>query len=326
MMEYRKVEGLGMPVSRLVFGTASPAFIRGEDTGSILDEALKAGITMLDTARNYGMSEKSIGDWMHSRKNREKVLILSKCAHPDGEGRKRVSEKEIRRDFAESSRMLRTDTIDLYLLHRDDPEVEAGEVVEIFNALLREGKIRAYGASNWTHERIQAANDYAAAHHLVPFAVSSPHFSLARQQADPWGGGCVSLTGAENASARAWYRTSGMPVIAYSSLCRGLLSGRIRSTDMDRAAEILDGPGMKGYGCRDNFERLARCEKLAEQKKCSVAQLAMAWLYRQDLNTFAVATMSSAVRIQENVQAFSVPLTSAECRYLNLEADCAEEA
>ena len=62
------------------------------------------------------------------------------------------------------------------------------------------------------------------------------------------------------------------------------------------------------------------------QKKCSVAQLAMAWLYRQDLNTFAVATMSSAARIQENVQAFSVPLTSAECRYLNLEADCAEEA
>ena len=117
-----------------------------------------------------------------------------------------------------------------------------------------------------------------------------------------------------------------MPVIDYSSLCRGLLSGRIRSTDMDRAAEILDGPGMKGYGCRDNFERLARCEKLAEQKKCSVAQLAMAWLYRQDLNTFAVATMSSAARIQENVQAFSVPLTSAECRYLNLEADCAEEA
>ena len=316
MMEYRKVEGLGMPVSRLVFGTASPAFIRGEDTGSILDEALKAGITMLDTARNYGMSEKSIGDWMHSRKNREKILILSKCAHPDGEGRKRVSEKEIRRDFAESSRMLRTDTIDLYLLHRDDPEVEAGEVVEIFNALLREGKIRAYGASNWTHERIQAANDYAAAHHLVPFAASSPHFSLARQQADPWGGGCVSLTGAENASARAWYRTNGMPVIAYSSLGRGFFSGRFRSGDYETAREVLDSYAQKGYLYEENMERLRRAEKLAEKYSVTVPEIAMRYIFSSGMNLFAVVSTASRERLRMNLRAAEHPLSQKETEYL----------
>ena len=112
-----------------------------------------------------------------------------------------------------------------------------------------------------------------------------------------------------------------MPVIAYSSLGRGLLTGKVRSTDMPRITELLDVFAVKGYGCEDNFRRLARCEELAAQKHCSIAQLAMAWIYRQPLNTFAIATMSSPKRIRENVDALNLVLTDAECRYLNLE-DC----
>ena len=85
---------------------------------------------------------------------------------------------------------MRTDYIDIYLLHRDDPAVPASEIVEIFNAMHREGKIGAFGGSNWTHERIQEANAYAKDHGLIPFTVSSPNFGLADQIADPWGGGC----------------------------------------------------------------------------------------------------------------------------------------
>ena len=317
-MEYRKIEGLKKPLSRLLFGTASPAFIRGEDTGKILDAALEAGINGIDTARNYGLSEKSIGDWLRSRGCRDQLIILSKCGHPDASG-SRISEKEIRADFARSSELLGTSFIDLYVLHRDDPDVRAGEIVEILNSLHAEGKIGAFGGSNWTYERIREANEYALSHHLIPFTVSSPHYSLARQKEDPWGGGCVTLTGSENRQAREWYRKTGMPVIAYSSLCRGLLSGRIKSTDLDRAAEFMDPPGVKGYVCRDNFERLKRCEELAPEKHCSVAQLAMAWLYHQPENVFAVATMSSPKRIQENVDALSIELTAEECRWLNLE-------
>ena len=112
-----------------------------------------------------------------------------------------------------------------------------------------------------------------------------------------------------------------MPILAYSSLGRGLLSGKLKSTQEDNACKILDAAAMKGYGCPDNFLRLARCEELAARKNCTVAQIAMAWLYSQQINTFAVATMSSPKRIEENIGAFSVSLTPEECRYLNLEEE-----
>lgn len=320
-MEYRTIQGVDKPVSRLLLGTASQAFIKGKDQSELLDAVLAAGINTLDTARNYGLSEKSIGDWLRKRGNRDKVVILSKCAHPNMLGIKRVNERSIRKDFAKSAELLGTDYIDIYLLHRDDPDVDVSVSIEVFNAMHAEGKIGAFGASNWTHKRIQEANDYALAHGMIPFTVSSPHFSLARQQEDPWGGGCVSITGGAGREARAWYEANQMPVVAYSSLGRGLLTGKLRSADADEAYKVLDEFAMKGYGCDDNFLRLERCEQLAEKKGCSVAQVAMAWLYHQPINTFAVATMSSPKRIQENIDALYLELTPLECKYLNLEDD-----
>lgn len=85
-----------------------------------------------------------------------------------------------------------------------------------------------------------------------------------------------------------------------------------------QADKILDEFAMKGYGCKDNFIRLERCEELAAEKGCSVAQIAMAWLFHQPVNTFAVATMSSPNRVHDNIEALSMKLSEQECRYLNL--------
>ena len=153
----------------------------------------RSGVNAFDTARVYALSEKSLGDWVYQRGLREQVVLLSKCGHPSVSGEKRINEQEIRRDFAESSQYLKTDFIDIYLLHRDDPEIEAGVAVEILNALYAEGKIGAFGGSNWTHQRIEEANEYAYKHSLVPFSVSSPNFGLADQICDLWGGGCLSI-------------------------------------------------------------------------------------------------------------------------------------
>ncbi|MCR5102603.1 MAG: aldo/keto reductase [Butyrivibrio sp.] len=315
-MEYRKVEGVAKPVSRIVFGTASDAFMDGKDQSELLDAALDAGINTIDTARKYGLAEKSIGIWLEKRDVRDKIVILSKCAHPSVIGKKRVNEKAIRRDFSISSKYLGIDYIDIYLLHRDDPDVGVEVSVEVFNAMHAEGKIGAFGASNWTHERIDEANEYAYSHNLIPFTVSSPHYSLARQVADPWGGGCVSITGDENKEARLWYQENQMPIFAYSSLGRGLLTGKLKSEDAAMANKYLDKFAIKGYGCEDNYTRLKRCEELALKKGCTVSQIAMAWLYQQPENTFAVATMSSPKRIKENVEALSITLSEEEREYL----------
>ena len=320
-MQYGEIPYVDKPVSRLFYGTASMPFVAsGGDGGELLDAMLALGVNAIDTARVYGMSEASIGQWMASRHCREQVVLLTKGGHPDPEGRRRISEADIRGDIETSCEMLQTDYIDVYLLHRDDPEVPVGTVVELLNALHEEGRIGAFGGSNWTVERIAEANAYAAEHGLIPFSVSSPNFGLAEQVADPWGGGCVTVSGPSNAATRAWYAARRMPVIAYSSLGRGFFSGRVFSGDAARVGELLDPPAVKGYACPDNFERLRRCEELSARKGVTVPQLAMRWIFAQELNTFAVVSTSSPARMQQNIDALQIPLTAQEADYLDLRA------
>ncbi len=320
-MEYVEIPYVDKKISRILYGTAISPFMEGGDGDDLLDAVYAMGINTFDTARVYNKAEKSLGNWMEKRGNRKEVVLLSKCAHPDVFGRKRVNEKEIREDFAKSADYLKTEYIDIYLLHRDDPEVEAGRIVELLNAMHEEGKIGAFGGSNWTHQRIEEANAYARKHQLIPFAVSSPNFGLADQVQDPWGGGCVTISGPSHADARAWYQDTRMPVIAYSSLGHGLFSGRVKSSEPEKAKEVMDAPAMKGYDCPENFERLRRCEELAAEKHCTVPEIAMAWIYNQNLNTFAVVSSSKAERMQQNIDAMYRKLSEQEVQYLDLQRD-----
>ena len=110
-----------------------------------------------------------------------------------------------------------------------------------------------------------------------------------------------------------------MPIVAYSSLGRGLLSGKLRSIDSDQADQYLDPVAIRGYGCKDNYIRLGRCEELAKLKGCTVPQLAMAWILNQGLNVFAVCSLSSQKRIEQILPSLSIKLTEQESRFLNLE-------
>lgn len=317
-LEYVEIPYVKKKVSRIIYGTAIPPFMTGKGDSTLLDAVYAMGVNTFDMARGYMLAEKSVGKWLEASGLRENVVLLSKCGHPAPSGEKRINEAEIRKDFQESTEALRTDYIDIYLLHRDDPDIDAGVAVEIFNAMHEEGKIGAFGGSNWTHERIEQANEYAYQHNLIPFTVSSPNFGLADQVEDPWGGGCITISGPANENARRWYQENQMPVIAYSSLGRGLFSGRVKCSDVEHAGEILDEPAMKGYAYPENFERLRRCEELAREKGASVPQIAMAWIYQQKLNTFAVVSTSSAERMRENIEALHIELSEEEMRYLDL--------
>ena len=319
-MKYGKIMNVKQPVSRILMGTASEPFQSGGDASDILDSMFELGVTAIDTARNYGLAERSVGDWMEKRGNRDKVVILSKCSHPDEFSSRRVSEKDIREDFAVSSGLLRTDHIDIYLLHRDVEDVDVSVPIEVLNAMHSEVKIGAFGVSNWTLERIRKANEYAAAHGLIPFTVSSPNYSLAYQAEDMWGGS-VTVSGPENRSVRDWYASSGMPVVAHSPMARGFFSGRFTSADRETAAAALDEYARKGFYHEENFERLRRCEIMAEQKGCTVAQLSLAWLFSSPMNMFAAVSTSSPERMAQNIAALDIELTPAERDYLDLVSD-----
>ena len=211
---YASIPYVDKKVSRIFAGTAFSPIQDGADGTDFFEAALANGINAFDTARVYMEAEHSFGNWLEKSGRREEVVILSKCGHPDAMWNKRVNEKEMRKDLKKSLEELKTDYIDIYMLHRDDPDTDVAVAVETFNAMHEEGSIRAFGASNWMHTRIEEANEYAYKHNLIPFSVSSPNFCLARQIEDPWGGGCVNISGPENQEARAWYEKNQMPVAA----------------------------------------------------------------------------------------------------------------
>ena len=199
--------------------------------------------------------------------------------------------------------------------------MEAGEILEILNELKEAGKITCIGVSNWTHQRIQAANEYAAAHGLSPIVASSPHYGLPDQLEDPWGGGCISLSGPDQGPARRWYREHAMPVFAYASLGGGFFSGKFKAGDDAGAKKILTGGLRKSYLRPENMERLRRAEILGAQLGASVSEIALAWVLHQGLDVYALVGASSPARIPSNCRALEIPLSETQCQWLDLERD-----
>lgn len=313
---YATIEGLDKPVSRLFFGTAIRPMLMGKNVHTLLDSVFARGITAFDCARGYGMAEKSLGNWVKDRNNRENVVLLTKCGNVNLQGKVHIDREVIEKELETSLKTLQTDYIDIFLLHRDDPKTPVSEIVDCLNDCKKQGKIRVFGVSNWTHQRIGEANAYAASHGLQGFTVSSPNYGLAEQVEDPWGGSCVTISGKGNAGARAWYAENQIPILAYSSLARGFFSGKFHSFDYDAAKKVLDYAGQKGYLHPVNMERLQRAEQLAREKGCSIAQIAMRYIFSNPMNVFALVSTQNPARMHENIEAARNPLTGEEAAWL----------
>lgn len=320
-MKYSSIKGLSTPVSRIILGTMALNSEKQDFSNALLDEIYALGINTFDSALVYGNGcEVALGRWVASRGLHDQVNIITKGAH-HSPYRRRVTPYDILSDCNESLARLGMETIDIYLLHRDDPSVPVSAIVDTLNRLYDAGKIRIFGVSNWTHERILQANEYADKYGLQPLTVSSPNYSLAEQVDDPWGGGCVTISGAENEAARAFYRQTQMPVFSYSSLGRNFFSGRISSSDPASAKKLLDQWAYRGYACPENFERLKRCEQLAEEFNLTVPQVAMAWLFGQPENVSAIVGVSTAAHMHDHIKALDISLTQQQMDYLNLTSE-----
>lgn len=320
-MEYGHIPGINKPISRLVQGTVMITSDEVERSFTLLDEIFELGCTTFDTAHGYGNGdcERTFGRWLNERGLREKVVIIGKGAHHN-QDRQRVTPFDITSDLFDSLARLRSDFIDLYLLHRDDPTVPVGPIVEVLNEHQAAGRIHAFGGSNWSHERIQAVNEYAAAHGLVPFAASSPNFSLAEQVKEPWPN-CLSISGPQGKTARAWYRQNGLPLFTWSSLAGGFFSGRFSRDNLDSLDSYLDKLCVESYCYEDNFKRLDRARQLAVEKGLTLPQIALAYVLSQPLNIFALVGCQSGAEFKANVEASQVKLTPEEIAWLDLKRD-----
>jgi aryl-alcohol dehydrogenase-like predicted oxidoreductase len=323
-MDYGKITGIDKPVSRVVFGTDR---LRGrrrvtrlanrsleQQAFSLLDRSFELGCNSFDTARVYWNSERTLGAWIRERRNRDKVVVISKGCHPNRlSGHPRLSPTDVSHDLHASLKALGTDFIDLYLLHYDHPTARVEPVMEQLNRHIDEGKISAIGASNWSHDRIASANTFAASKGLKPFSASSVQFSLADWRRSPWPG-AVTLGGDAQRAAREWYSTHGLSVFAYSSLARGFFSNHYdpKSPNDNRVSRWCTNY----FGTEENIQRLKRTRTFAREHHVTIAQVALAYVLCHPLHAFAVVGCTTFEKFAENVTALSLKLDEATLHWL----------
>ena len=312
-MHYGTVAGIEKPISRIALGCGGFSLDRQEKANALLDAFVAAGGTVLDTAHVYsnGESERALGHWLQDRNARARVVIMTKGAHPNlTDWLPRLTPEAIAQDLRESLDRLQTDKIDLYLLHRDDPAQPVGPIVECLNEQVVQGKISAFGGSNWTHQRIAEANVYAAAQGLTGFTASSPHFALA--VAVKFGlPGLVILSG--NHAALDWYRSSQLPLFVWSSQAGGFFSDRFSPDNTENHGAIAS------YARPENWERARRAKLLAQKYGATPTQIALAWLFQIQLNLFAVIGPSTLPHLNDCLGALEISLTPEETAWVNLE-------
>jgi aryl-alcohol dehydrogenase-like predicted oxidoreductase len=309
-MKYQHFPALGRDLSRLVLGSMVFSLDALDLTYELLDAWLALGGNTLDTAHVYsgGNSERALGRWFIERGGRDDLAILTKGAHHNAD-RRRVTPEDITCDIRDSLARLKTDHIDLYLLHRDDPDVPVGPIVEVLNEHRRAGRIRAFGGSNWSPERLDQANAYAASHGLQGFSASSPNLSLAVQQDVIWDG-CLSVS---DPSTRAWYERTRMPLFAWSSQARGFFTGRYSPDDLE------DETMVRVYYNDANWERYRRATELGKQRGFTANQVALAWVLHQPFPTYALIGPATVEELRSSVAALDLELAAEEVRWLNLE-------
>lgn len=296
----------GLKLSRLMIGTGD---IKKWGSTEMLDQFVNAGGTTIDTAHQYREAENILGKWMREKGNRDQLVILTKGAHhDDGSPGARVNPEAIRKDLMESLERLGTDRIELYALHRDDPAVEVGPVMEELNRHIAEGRVRAIGASNWTYQRIQEANDYAAAHGLKGFSFNSVNLSLAVPMEPRWPGS----VSADEATC-VWHTGNQMPLLAWSAQAGGFFSGMFSPEDLTNKEMV------RVYYNDDNWERYRRTVKLAEQFDVSPTQIALSFVLNRPYPTGAIIGPRSVAELDESLQALELELTREQLEWLNLE-------
>jgi aryl-alcohol dehydrogenase-like predicted oxidoreductase len=320
-MQYDHIPGVEKPVPRLIQGAVGIDTKDQPAADALLDAIYEAGGTAFDTAHVYGQgkSERALGAWINARDLRDQVVVITKGAHHNAD-RNRVTPFDISSDLHDSLARLNTDYIDLYLLHRDDPTVPVEPIIDRLNQHRDEGKIKAFGASNWTDERVRAANDYAKANGLTPFAASSVQLSLAEMVKEPWPN-CVSIGGPGGENARRWYQQENLPLLTWSSLAGGFMTGRFTRDNLDSFSEYLDTLAVHSYCYEDNFRRLDRARQLADEKGLTLPQLALAYVLNQPLNIFALVGTRSGAEFAENRNVLGVTLTPEELNWLDLKQD-----
>ncbi len=305
-MEKRKLGKSGLAIAPLAFGGNVFGWTADEATSfRLLDRFVDAGFDFIDTADVYsrwhpgnsgGESETIIGKWLKQSGKRDKVVIGTKVGIEMAPGKKGLSKAYITQEVEASLRRLQTDRIDLYMSHRDDPETPMRETLEAYDSLIKAGKVRAIGASNYSAARLQEALDTSAEHGLPRYESLQPNYSIVER--DEFEGDLEALCTKEQ-----------LGVVCYYSLASGFLTGKYRSK-----ADVADrarGSRVEKYLDERGGRVLKALDDTAAKYDAKPSQVALAWLIARPSITAPIASATSLAQLDEIMQAPKVKLDQA---------------
>ena len=301
-------KGAPKPISRIACGTMLEGAVEPLTHGlALFDDFYERGGTAFDTAWVYGggQAEPVVGHWIQTRGVRDEVTIIVKGAHTP-----HCTPAGLTRELNQSLDRLGIECADIYMLHRDNLEVPVGEFVEVLNEHVKTGKMKVFGGSNWSLERLDAANAYAKANGYQPMQVASNNFSLARMVEAVWAGGVSS----SDAQSRAWFEEHNVSLFSWSSQARGFFARADRDF-------VADEELTRCWYSDDNFERLARAQQLAKEKGVSPVVIAAAYVLAQPFPIYALIGPRALAETGDSMESLGVELSPAEVKWLNLESD-----
>lgn len=307
-MEMRKLGRTALSVSSLCFGGNVFGWTADEQrSAAVLDAYVDGGGNFIDTADTYsvGESESILGRWMSARKNRSRVIIATKVGsrmggNPAMQG---LSRRYIIDEVEASLKRLQTDYIDLYQAHRDDPNTPLDETMATLNDLVRQGKVRYIGASNYSAARLREALRISEQHGYIRYECLQPPYNLVNRTV--YEGELESLCLEQE-----------LGVITYSSLASGFLSGKYRM-----GKDVSSSPRAKGvqerYMNEKGFRVLEQLDRVAAAHSATVAQVALAWILARPGITSAIASATSVEQLRELLGAVDLKLTEGDMEALD---------
>jgi aryl-alcohol dehydrogenase-like predicted oxidoreductase len=319
-VEKRKLGNSGLEVAPLVFGGNVFGWTVNEASAStLLDHFLDSGFNMIDTADVYsnwipgnrgGESETIIGKWLKQSGKRDRVLIATKSGIDMGDGRRGLSRNHILRSADESLARLQTDYIDLYQSHTEDPETPLEETLAAYAELVKAGKVRAIGASNFKAETLRAALDISGQKRLPRYESLQPLYNLFDR-------------GQFESELESVCRQSNLGVIPYYSLASGFLTGKYRS-EKDLANRSR-GSGVKKYMNSRGLRILAALDEVAKGYNATPAQVSLAWLLAKPIITAPIASATSIKQLDELLGATRLGLDTVTVEKLDQASGYTEE-
>ncbi|MGD2186283.1 MAG: aldo/keto reductase [Desulfobacterales bacterium] len=311
-MEKRKLGNSELEVAPLAFGGNVFGWTVDEPTSfALLDAFAEAGFNLIDTADMYstwvdgnsgGESETIIGKWLKRSGKRAKVVIATKVGKEMGPNKNGLSKAYILQAVEDSLRRLQTDYIDLYQSHADDPETPLEETLEAYGQLIKQGKIRAIGASNFSAARLAESLKVSEQTGYPRYESLQPQYNL-YDRAD------------YEKELEPLCRQKGLGVISYFSLASGFLTGKYRSkADLSKRAR---GNFVEKYLNERGFRIVEALNRMAQQHNMTPAQIALSWLISQPTITAPIASATNLDQLKELIEAATIELNPSAIDQLN---------